>query len=297
MTMVYPDYYNEFHCIADKCRHSCCVGWEIDIDSDTLDYYKGIGGKIGRDLRDNILENADGACFKTDDGERCPFLTEKGLCRLITELGEESLCDICAEHPRFYNEYESYTEAGLGLCCEEAARIILTQKEKMCLVADYEIGDEDRDFFDFKSGILNLLQDEALPLSEALEKMLALCGAKRLCVKENKLKALIPKLEFMGDILPVRLDWLHGDITTACADVKGFERELRHLAAYFVYRHVTGKESAGDKAYFAALNVSLVSALFAAEKDKTTEKLIDIARLYSAEIEYSDLNEDILIMK
>ena len=35
MQNAYPDYYPLFHCIADRCRHNCCIGWEIDIDSRT----------------------------------------------------------------------------------------------------------------------------------------------------------------------------------------------------------------------------------------------------------------------
>ena len=31
MKLYAPKYYNEFKCIADKCTHSCCVGWEIDM--------------------------------------------------------------------------------------------------------------------------------------------------------------------------------------------------------------------------------------------------------------------------
>ncbi len=30
MNTYAPDYYTEFKCIADKCTHSCCVGWEIN---------------------------------------------------------------------------------------------------------------------------------------------------------------------------------------------------------------------------------------------------------------------------
>ena len=42
MKQFIPDYLNSFKCIADKCRHSCCIGWEIDIDKNTLDFYKSI---------------------------------------------------------------------------------------------------------------------------------------------------------------------------------------------------------------------------------------------------------------
>ena len=35
-----PDYYNKFHCIADQCKDSCCIGWEIMIDPDSYEKYK-----------------------------------------------------------------------------------------------------------------------------------------------------------------------------------------------------------------------------------------------------------------
>lgn len=34
-----PDYYEEFHCIASECKHSCCIGWEIDVDIQTYRNY------------------------------------------------------------------------------------------------------------------------------------------------------------------------------------------------------------------------------------------------------------------
>ena len=40
MKLFAPEYYKDFVCIADRCKHSCCVGWEIDVDKDTLEKYK-----------------------------------------------------------------------------------------------------------------------------------------------------------------------------------------------------------------------------------------------------------------
>ena len=37
MLTVYPDYYSAFRCIAGACKHSCCIGWEIDIDEESLE--------------------------------------------------------------------------------------------------------------------------------------------------------------------------------------------------------------------------------------------------------------------
>ena len=35
MLTVRPDFYDDFHCLASACRHSCCVGWEIDVDAES----------------------------------------------------------------------------------------------------------------------------------------------------------------------------------------------------------------------------------------------------------------------
>ena len=37
MIRVVPDFYPEFACIASRCGHSCCVGWEVDVDEDSLE--------------------------------------------------------------------------------------------------------------------------------------------------------------------------------------------------------------------------------------------------------------------
>lgn len=46
MVFRVPSYYKNFRCIADKCPDNCCRGWEIDIDEDTLDYYKDLKGPM-----------------------------------------------------------------------------------------------------------------------------------------------------------------------------------------------------------------------------------------------------------
>ena len=71
MITAVPDYYNKFHCIANKCRHSCCIGWEIDIDQDSFEYYKTVGGILGERLDENIVTEADGTShFKLCEDER-----------------------------------------------------------------------------------------------------------------------------------------------------------------------------------------------------------------------------------
>ena len=34
------NYYPEFKCVASKCKHTCCSGWEMCIDKESLDAVK-----------------------------------------------------------------------------------------------------------------------------------------------------------------------------------------------------------------------------------------------------------------
>ena len=127
MKEIFPNYYKKFKCIADKCKHSCCIGWEIDIDEDTMDLYNSLDSEFAKKIRSNI--EGDQPHFILKENARCPFLNDNGLCDIILELGDGAISDICYLHPRFSNFYEDFIETGLGLCCEEAARIILTETE------------------------------------------------------------------------------------------------------------------------------------------------------------------------
>ena len=120
-----PDYFCKFSCIADKCRDNCCIGWGVYPDEATLDKYYGELASDKR-LSDTLTEDEDGeVCFGRDACGRCLNLTGEGLCRIYSDHGHEALCEICREHPRYYNIYGEYCEGGLSICCEEAARIIL----------------------------------------------------------------------------------------------------------------------------------------------------------------------------
>ncbi len=70
MILRVPSYYKTFQCIADKCEHSCCIGWEIDIDEDSYDYYMGIEGAFGERLKEQTV---------TEDGEHSFVLRKKRL--------------------------------------------------------------------------------------------------------------------------------------------------------------------------------------------------------------------------
>ena len=172
MTLYAPAYYKDFSCIADKCRHSCCIGWEIDIDGETAKKYAACTEVYGEHIRASIEAGAP-PHFRLGSEERCPHLDEHGLCRIITSLGDGYLCDICREHPRFYHSTVRGCEVGLGMACEEACRLILTCSEPAILPIG-ETEEEALPTFDTASArdrIYATLFDTALPYTDRLCKI------------------------------------------------------------------------------------------------------------------------------
>ena len=102
-----PEYYEKFSCIASRCKDSCCAGWEIDIDEDSYAYYNSVEGKFGKRLKESMYEadpdddDGGGYRFKLKGKKRCAMLNDHNLCDLYTALGEEALCEVCTEYPRF----------------------------------------------------------------------------------------------------------------------------------------------------------------------------------------------------
>lgn len=124
MRLTVPDYYDRFRCIASRCTDNCCIGWEIGIDPAALADYQSQPGAFGDRLR-AAIRPGDPPFFALTKSGRCPFLNEENLCDIYRQLGENHLCAICDQHPRFHNWFGAEKESGLGLSCEEAARLIL----------------------------------------------------------------------------------------------------------------------------------------------------------------------------
>ena len=92
MISIYPTIYHEFQCKADRCENTCCQLWTIDIDEPTAERYHTMTGPLGESLRQAITIDEEGSHFVfSKEQPMCPLLNEKGLCKVVLELGEEGL--------------------------------------------------------------------------------------------------------------------------------------------------------------------------------------------------------------
>lgn len=310
MKLIAPDYYTKFKCIADRCKHSCCIGWIIDVDADTLAYYHSITGPLGERLKKGIDESGETPHFILGEQERCPFLNRNGLCDLIIGLGEENLCQICTDHPRYRNFYSDRTEIGLGLCCEAAGDLILKRQEKMTLVVLEEDGEEealqapDESLLLWREQLLQIAQDRGRTVEERAS---AILKAAEMTIPERSLvewAEIYLKLERLETSWTDRLDELKStDISVAPAlDTPEWEIALEQLLVYFLYRQLPFALDDGEyegRAAFCVLSYQMIRDLCRVHAvlhgSVNLDDLVEIARQYSAEIEYSDENVEALL--
>ena len=143
MKIYTPDYFDKFTCRASACPDSCCrAGWEIPIDSQSYEFYRS----AGIDIDENSYLDPDGdRAFSLREDKTCPYFREDGLCEIYIKT-DGRLCEICAKYPRFFEEYDGFTEAGLSVSCPTAAGMILSRGDDPYLDLDRETGDELLDF-------------------------------------------------------------------------------------------------------------------------------------------------------
>ena len=291
MKRVEPAYFAEFRCIASACRHNCCIGWEIDIDPDTLARYRRVPGPLGERLRAGIVRTGETASFRLTPEERCPFLNGENLCDLILGLGEDALCDICRLHPRFYNRLGNREEAGLGLACEAAARLILTREAPFALRTaeedDEALTAAEASLLAARDALLDIARDRRRPVWAREDAVLAAVGAA--LPPRETWRGLLEGLERMDPAWDAALARLDGP--EAPGEVP--ETMEEQLLCAFLYRHLLGAADPADfaaRAAFAVLGTRVVRDL-----SQDAEAFLDMARAYSAEVEYSEENTAALL--
>lgn len=313
-----PCYYDDFTCKAQSCSDNCCIGWEICIDDKTAEKYRLQGGDFGKRLRESISFGEEPSFILK--GERCPFLNENNLCDIIINMGDSSLCQICRDHPRYFEWYGNTKEGGIGLSCEEGARLILTES----CYGDYfesetdEEADEDSDeeFFSFlfslREKIYDILGDCSFDLEERLGEIACLAeNAERVLngdeAKEKALpvafdKQLKKALDLLEKTEPIDERWQkefsrlkeNSEALDLTAD-KTEEKYLERLFAYFVWRYLLKSLFDGEiskKISFAVFSVAVIFALYKNSEKQCFESLVKSAVLYSKQMEYSQENLD-----
>ena len=275
LVTIYPDFYDDFCCKADKCRHTCCAGWEIDIDESTVAKYQQLGGELGEKIRQNIVATAGVWQFRLREGSRCPFLCADGLCELIRTADESILCDICTNHPRFFVTVGDYELAGVGLSCEKSCELLLA--DTVPLSFRTENGE--------KLSLHELLQCLALPATDE-----DLCYQAGMTADDAEfVLACMQKTEPIDAAWTVQMEQLRSATFVAGGEVPQFFDRIYQYILYRALEHVP-QYGWGTVLSYAQLNADFIYLTC-----QLTGQLDESIRRWSEQIEYSTDNVSILL--
>lgn len=243
--MIYtkPDYYDEFHCTADKCEDTCCAGWQIVIDNASLKKYRNYQG----DYIWKIMACVDWATdtFRQDKEKRCAFLNEENLCELYKNAGEHMLCKTCREYPRHTEEFEGVREITLSISCPEVARILMNQIEPVKFVTEDKVEIEEiEDFGDFDPFLFSILEDARLEMINILQN-------RDIPLKEREMLVLGMAHDMQGRINRSEM--------FACSEV--ITKYTSQKARKFVKKHLAEKDRYAEE----SLTKELFSKLYKLE--------------------------------
>lgn len=228
-----PVYFDEFSCVAGACPDTCCAGWQIMIDEESLEKYGEVKGSFGSRLR-NSIDWMEGCFYQYE--RRCAVLNEENLCDLYSELGSEALCDTCRLYPRHVEEYEGVREWSLSLSCPIAAKMLLSWQGEVPLI-EWETPEEEDldDFEDFdimlytqlveaRKLCFERLWEDNSSIESYMEMCLSLAKEMQLCLEEGEYFRLEEIIEVYRE-----KDWSECTCETAYEDKVALFEEIYGL--------------------------------------------------------------------
>lgn len=182
MILRTPSFYKDFKCIAGDCPDSCCQGWEVDADEQSLEYYKTLTGDIRKRI-DSVLDKDEfgNTIFRLAHKKRCPFLNQENLCDMHIAIGGEHTPYTCRMFPRFINDFGGTREMGVSFSCPVASDMMWELTEPMHFVDELndlppELNEIDAQTYFYltkaRKKAFDIVQDRSLPVNQRLIKLL-----------------------------------------------------------------------------------------------------------------------------
>lgn len=164
--------YDKFKCIADKCKFTCCEGWDISIDIDTYNKWKKENTEsnyILNNIKIKKIGNEKKYYINKKTHEKCKFLDKQGLCNIVKSHGEEYLSLTCHTFPRIENVFENKKEFLLSCACPEVVEIISNISGKINMVSENEYYlKSEKSEFKIRESIINIMQQEGFQIEDKL---------------------------------------------------------------------------------------------------------------------------------
>lgn len=296
MILKTPYYYKDFKCIAGDCPDSCCQGWEVDADNESLEYYNTITGDI-RNRIDSVLDKDEfgNTIFRLADKKRCPFLNSDNLCDMHIAIGGEHTPYTCRMFPRFINDFGGTREMGLSFSCPVAADMMFNLTEHMSFFSEIN---------DLPPQLNEIDAQTYFYLTKARDKAFSILQNKKAPIN----KRLIALLNYGADIQNSLDEYAEGDDDISFFDVfknpeiinpewidkvdngkiKRVKNETfnENIASYFIFRYFL--TAVNDYDVLSKVKMAVIGVLIVTYFGEDSWTI----HLWSKETEHSQYNMD-----
>ena len=123
-------FYSKFNCLGKDCPYTCCQGWKIIYDEDSLNHIKQLPFKERLPIQRGLTKK-DGMTLIKLKKQLCPFLTANKTCGIQEQYGKAYMPDICEIFPRLRTNYHYFAEEALSLSCPNVVRLFLSSLEDL----------------------------------------------------------------------------------------------------------------------------------------------------------------------
>jgi len=160
--------YDKFKCIAEKCRFTCCDGWDVLIDNDTYNKWRkenDISGHILDYVKVKKCGSKTEYFINKETNEACAFLDEQGLCQIVKNHGEGYLSLTCHMFPRIENIFEDKRELSLSCACPEVVQLLSSITGKINIIPENHANLLE---LRIRRALVNIMQQENFLLEDKL---------------------------------------------------------------------------------------------------------------------------------
>lgn len=295
MKLITPSFYKDFRCIAGDCPDSCCQGWEVDADEESLEFYKTLTGEI-RNKIDSVLDKDEfgNTIFRLADKKRCPFLNRKNLCDMHIAIGGEHTPYTCRTFPRFINDFGGTREMGISFSCPVASEMMWNLKEPFDFVFEMNelppsLNDIDAELYfkllNARNKAYSIIKNNEMPIKERLVNLLMFGEQlqKEIC-DYNENGTHTPFFDVFLNPEVINNEWVE-KVKNHCEKPDFPDNKIcENIAMYFLFRYFL--TAVDDKDVLSKIKMAVIGVLIPSYFGNDAWTI----HLWSKETEHSDAN-------
>lgn len=123
--MLQAKFLESFECLGDACEDTCCKGWGMQVDSQTVERYR----EQAPELLDAVTTGEAEHIMRRDPETDYCVKFDQGWCGIHRDRGTDFLGDACHFFPRVTRQLGDVSLQTASLSCPEVVRLVTSSED------------------------------------------------------------------------------------------------------------------------------------------------------------------------